>query len=102
MKLTCDPNRAKSLISAFQSVSERVSNAAGTKNVRLHDPSSATRARHPPALHAPGDLDMTTPSPLPRAMRIHGAHHDRDANAKPGQVGGGLEAQARDGYLGAA
>ncbi|KAA8572704.1 hypothetical protein EYC84_003295 [Monilinia fructicola] len=57
MKLTCDPNRAKSLISAFQSVSERVSNAAGTKNVRLVAVSKLKPATDILALHEQAQVE---------------------------------------------
>ncbi|RAL67693.1 hypothetical protein DID88_008434 [Monilinia fructigena] len=66
MKLTCDPTRAKTLISAFQSVSERVSNAAGTKNVRLVAVSKLKPATDILALHEQANAEI-----LPRSIKWH-------------------------------
>ncbi|KAF7874917.1 hypothetical protein EAF04_002091 [Stromatinia cepivora] len=81
MKLTCDPVRAKTLISAFQSVSERVSNAAGTRNVRLVAVSKLKPATDILALHEQANVEhfgenyaqelMEKAEILPRSIKWH-------------------------------
>ncbi|PQE09992.1 family pyridoxal phosphate enzyme protein [Rutstroemia sp. NJR-2017a BVV2] len=81
MKLSFDPTRAKSLVSAFQSVSEKVTKAAAGRNVRLVAVSKLKPASDILALHREANVEhfgenyaqelMEKAEILPREIKWH-------------------------------
>ncbi|PQE29488.1 family pyridoxal phosphate enzyme protein [Rutstroemia sp. NJR-2017a WRK4] len=81
MKLSFDPTRAKSLVSAFQSVSEKVTKAAAGRNVRLVAVSKLKPASDILALHREAKVEhfgenyaqelMEKAEILPREIKWH-------------------------------